>query len=142
MNQRKILSNTCKRFLILSYSILSISCMHQDKKWIISGNSGKYWDIYRMRERNYLKARYGYYFKNNGECIYYSYSKNNINGNFKRDKFDFGDVIYTEKWSMKMDSVINILGIDYKISHLSKDKFIIVNVANNKDTIYLKLSNK
>ncbi len=109
---------------------------------MISGYSDKYWDVYRMHNRFYVKARYGYHFKNDGTCIYYSYSKNEIKGNFKRDKFDFGDVIYPETWSIKNGSVINILGLDYRLLHLSEHKMIVVNAVNKQDTMYLKLSDR
>ena len=116
------------------------SCNNEGEKLTISGFSGRYWDVYKIYKKEYKMTDYGYFFKSNGKCIYYFYTKS-ITKNLERNKFDFGDVIYPESWSIKNDSTINVMGIDYKILQLSVKEIIMINALNKQDTMHLRLSN-
>jgi len=143
--KRKITRINCvQKSIFVCLLFFSLSCINEKKKWIISEDTGGYWDIYRMEKKTYKYPEYGYHFQANGKCIYYfyHYKSKAFNLGLKRYKFDFGDEIIPETWSMKNDSIINVMGFHYKIIYLTKNEMTIVNLLNNQDTIYLKLSAK
>jgi hypothetical protein len=116
-----------------------MSCDSEKGKLIIAGFSEKYWDVYRLYNKDYKMTDYGYCFKRDGTCIYYFYTRSKTK-NLERNKFDFGDVIYPDTWSFKKDSTFNVMGIDYNVLRLSENEIIILNVLNKRDTVRLRLS--
>jgi hypothetical protein len=143
INRKMTPINIIPKTVFICYFLFASSCLNESKKRIIAGSSGRHWDISRMEKKTYKYPQYGYYFQINGKCIYYfNHYRSKTLTEFDRAKFDFGDEVIPETWSLKNDSIINIMGFDYKIIYLTTHKMSIVNILNMQDTIFLGLSNK
>lgn len=107
-------------------SLLTIvSCEQNNSNFF----EGKHYDIIESRVYKKNKPLNGYYFGKDGKLQYFYYKKikNGLEAKEYIDIFS-GEVIYRPVWSIKNDSVFNIMDFDYKFS--TKDTFKTVFLQN------------
>lgn len=134
-NRKRILIKLCL-YLFVFQLLFAVGCKEKKQKWMITGLSGKDWNIYKMKGKIYKRPLYGYHFQNNGDCFYYFYSRNAM-GKIEKNKFDFGDVIYPDSWDYINDSTMNIRGRLFSFLYLSTDSMVVISKMNVSDTLYL-----
>jgi hypothetical protein len=118
-----------------------MSCMDKKEKKLTGYFGGKYWDLTNIGNRYYKKPRYSCFFSKSGDYHYYVYnvSENNETKTV-RVKFDYGDVIYPEKWYFENDSIINIQSFRYRVLKLTEKYFKIQNIEESSDIVVYQLS--
>lgn len=128
--------------LLLIISLSFISCKDEKEKKLTGYFGGKYWDAISIDGNKYDKPRYSSFFGKNGNYYYYVYHFDEILNEKVRFKFDYGDVIYPEKWHFESDSVINIQSFRYRILKLTKTNFKIQNIEVPSNITEYKLSSQ
>ena len=131
---------TCIKNAIILFFLLALhGCSHNKYMEILTGENGFYWDIIQDANRKFSKPVYSYFFDTNGGCIYYAYMKY-PNKPIKRLKFDYGDVVYPQTWKLNSDT-LEIQGFKNKIVSITKDKIVLLERNESKDTLVLQRSN-
>jgi hypothetical protein len=117
------------RQALLAILIFSLGGCYDKKNLILTGGNYKYWDISSVYSKEdsvyYSNPLYSFKFDANGECLYYYYKQQGQK--VVRTLFDFEDVEVTNEWEFKGDSIINMLGYDYKILLFNSDSIILFN---------------
>ena len=128
------------RNLYICILLIFFSCK-KEKEAIISGYlNGKYWDVMSVENRKFVHPKYCSYFGANNDYFYYVYRIDKNTNKKVRIKFDYGDVIYPDKWYLESDSVINIQSFRYRILRLSENTLKIQNIEVPSDITEYKLS--
>jgi hypothetical protein len=78
-----------------------------------------YWYIKEIDTNIYAEPVLFYTLYKNGDCTY------NVKTKDSSERFYFGDVIVNNKWSLKNDSVISLLGYSYTCEILSKSEILL-----------------
>ncbi|MFN7098874.1 MAG: hypothetical protein ACK4M4_00695 [Flavobacterium sp.] len=133
------------RFSIFIFNIIILcffSCKSENEKKLIGYSNGKYWDLIKIKDYKYYKPKYSAYFGKNGDYLYYFFNVGDSNNTKERIKYDFGDVIYPEKWFFENDSIVSIQGFRYRILKLTNTHFEIQNLEVPDDIVEYKLSSE
>jgi hypothetical protein len=125
--------STRNLILLLLLSIVFYSCKNRNEKIISGSLNGRYWDVVKIKTDKFDNPRYCSYFGSNGDYFYYSYYFDEKLNKKIRIKFNYGDVIYPEKWYFENDSIINIQSFRYRILELTDNKLKIQNIEVSND---------
>ncbi|MES2545186.1 MAG: hypothetical protein V4548_09900 [Bacteroidota bacterium] len=134
-----------KKLLISIIIILIISILYynRNRNKIIVGSvfSGKYWDLVRIDNQKWgNEVYYLAYFNSNGNYISY-YKRPNKSGNgFRIVKFETGDMVYPDKWSLENDSILIENGYKHRILVLNDTFMKIQNIYDKTRIIEYRLS--
>lgn len=101
----------------------------ESKRWILEEYTSSYGNKKKLNIRIME-------FKIDSSIFIYKYEKGKIS--LFEDKHS--DIISTNKWYLKNDSLININNSDYKIIKLNDDSLFIVNIPDNTKFLYLNFN--
>ena len=115
------------KYLVCILTILMLSsCKKRELQVLVAGQDCKYW----LKLSDESKSQTIYYFDKSGKWSVFirPYRSNTMK------KYNGGDVMPVEKWSVIDDSILNIGGIGYAVTRIS-NKMIIIKNKHFKDTL-------
>lgn len=114
----KLFRNT----IFLVFIICSCNSNQAKLKTILIGKSGNTcWNVIQEGQLKYNPVGRVYCFYSNNKYEEFYYSEGN-----KKVKYDYGDQIFTDDWSLKNDSVLNMSGFEYILKKITKDSIILI----------------
>lgn len=115
------------RFLVyILITLMLASCKEKDLQMVIAGKNYKYW----LKLSDKSKSQTFFYFNRDGNWSIFikPYRSNTMK------KYNGGDAILVENWSIINDSILNLGGIGYTVTQVS-DEMIIIKNKYFKDTL-------
>ena len=107
-----------------------LSCKKNSIEMTIAGRNHRYW----LKKSHAEKSQVYYYFDRQGRWYVYerAYKANVLT------KYDGGDIMLIEKWSLINDTTINIGGVEYSIRECNDTLLVIKNSMFTDTLICLK----
>ena len=103
-----------------------LSCKKNYTEMIIAGRSHRYW----LMKSQDTKSQFYYYFDRQGRWyVYVRAYKTSV-----LTKYDGGDIMLIEKWSLMNDTTINIGGVEYSIRECN-DTLLVIKSSRWIDTL-------
>lgn len=105
------------KYLVCILTILMLSsCKKRELQVLVAGQDCKYW----LKLSDESKSQTIYYFDRSGKWSVFirPYRSNTMK------KYNGGDVMLVEKWSVIDDSILNIGGIGYAVTRISNKMII------------------
>ena len=115
------------KYIIVFFVALSLlSCKKNYTEMIIAGRSHRYW----LMKSQDTKSQFYYYFDRQGRWyVYVRAYKTSV-----LTKYDGGDIMLIEKWSLINDTTINIGGMEYCIRECN-DTLLVIKSSMFTDTL-------
>ena len=115
------------KYIIVFFVALSLlSCKKNYTEMIIAGRGHRYW----LMKSQDTKSQFYYYFDRQGRWyVYVRAYKTSV-----LTKYDGGDIMLIEKWSLINDTTINIGGMEYCIRECS-DTLLVIESSMSIDTL-------
>ena len=115
------------RFLVyILITLMLASCKEKDLQMVIAGKNYKYW----LKLSDKSKSQTFFYFNRDGKWSIFikPYRSSTMK------KYNGGDAILVENWSIINDSILNLGGIGYTVTQVS-DEMILIKNKYFKDTL-------
>ena len=118
---------TCMGLCMIIFILAS--CKKDDLQFVIAGKDNKYWK--RIPDKG--RSQTFYYFDRHGKWFVFIKPYKSC----AMSKYDGGDALLVEKWSVVRDSVLNIGGIEYRVTRISNERIIIENKYFKDTLVYM-----
>lgn len=115
-----------KYIVVLCVVLGMLSCKKNYIEMTIAGENHRYW----LKKSHITKSQVYYYFDRQGKWYVYerAYKARVLT------KYDGGDIMLIEKWSLMNDTTINIGGVEYSIRECN-DTLLVIKSSRWIDTL-------